>query len=123
VTTTASSSDTKSTHVWLEDTHIALRRPKSAQANNKQITFVSALDQRSKQGYDVLLFRPPAAIGKRAKAVTLYEGNWHKLEHDSVTRQPYPGVTRLDIHEFDRESLPSDGEQGPESSDEEPTAP
>ena len=70
----ASSSDTRSTHIWLEDTHIALRRAKSAQANNEQITFVSALDQRNKQGYNILLFRPSATIGKRAKAVTLYGG-------------------------------------------------
>ena len=35
---------------------------------------------------------PPAATGKRAKAVTLYEGNWHELEHDRATRQPYLGV-------------------------------
>jgi hypothetical protein len=72
--------------------HVALRRPRSAQPNNKRITFVSALDQRNKRGYDVLLFRPPAATGKRAKAVTLYEGNWHELEHDRATRQPYLGV-------------------------------
>ena len=81
------------------------------------------LDQRNKQGYDILLFRPPVATGKRAKAVTLYEGNWHKLEHNSVTKQPYLGVKRLDIHKFDGESLLSDNDQGPESSDEEPTAP
>jgi Retrotransposon gag protein len=118
-----SSSDTRSTHVWLEDTHITLRRFKSAQANNERITFVSALDQRNKWGYNVLFFRPPAATGKKAKAVTLYEGNWHKLEHDSATKQPYLGVERLNIHEFDGESLPSDNEQAPDSSDEEPTAP
>jgi hypothetical protein len=61
--------------------------------------------------------------GKRAKVVTLYEGNWHKLEHNSVTKQPYLGVEQLNIHEFDGESLPSDNEQAPDSSDEEPTAP
>jgi hypothetical protein len=92
VSTMASSSDTRSTCVWLEDMHIALRRPRLAQANNERITFVSALNQRNKRGYDVLLFRPPVAIGKRAKAVTLYEGNWHELEHDSITKQPYLGV-------------------------------
>jgi len=107
----------------LEDTHITLRRTKSAQANNERITFVSALDQRNKQGYDVLLFRPPASTGKRAKAVTLYEGQWHELEHDSITKKPYLGATRPDIHEFDGESLPSDNEQVPESPDEEPMAP
>jgi hypothetical protein len=117
------SSDTRSTHIWLEDTHVTLRRPRSAQANNERITFISALDQRNKQGYDVLLFRPPADTGKRAKAVTLYKGNWHELEHNSITRQPYLGVKRLDIHEFDGESLPSDNKQAPDSSDKEPTAP
>jgi hypothetical protein len=119
----ANSSNTRSTHIWLEDTHVTLRRPRSAQANNRRITFVSALDQRNKRGYDILLFRPLAATGKRAKAVTLYEGNWHELEHNSVTKQPYPGVEQLNIHEFDRESLPSDNEQAPDSSDKEPTVP
>jgi hypothetical protein len=119
----ASSSDTRSTHIWLKDMHIALRRPGLAQANNERITFLSTLDQRNKQGYDILLFRPPVATGKRAKAVTLYEGNWHELEHDSVTKQPYLGVEQLDIHKFNRESLPSDNEQAPDSSDEEPTTP
>jgi hypothetical protein len=103
--------------------HVALRRPRSAQANNERITFVSALDQRNKRGYNVLLFRPPAATGKRAKAVTLYEGNWHELEHNSIRKQPYLGVERLNIHKFDGESLPSDNEQAPESLDEEPITP
>jgi hypothetical protein len=119
----ASSSDTRSTRIWLEDMHVALRRPRSAQANNERITFVSALDQRNKRGYNVLLFRPPAATGKRAKAVTLYEGNWHELEHNSIRKQPYLGVERLNIHKFDGESLPSDNKQAPESLDEEPTTP
>jgi hypothetical protein len=118
----ASSSDTRSTHIWLEDTHVALRRPRSAQANNKRITFVSALDQRNKQGYNVLLFRPPATTGQQAKVVTLYEDTWYKLEHDTRTKKPYLGVKRPDIHEFDGESLPSDNKQIPESSDEEPAA-
>jgi hypothetical protein len=103
--------------------HVTLRRPRLVQANNERITFISALNQRNKRGYDVLLFRPPATSGKRTKAVTLYEGNWHELEHDSITKQPYLGVERLDIHEFDGESLPSDNKQAPDSSDEEPTAP
>jgi hypothetical protein len=90
--------------------HVALRRPRLAQATNKRITFVSALDPRNKQGYDVLLFRPPAAAGQKAKAVTLYMDNWHELEHDVRTRKPYLGVERLNIHEFDGESLPSDNE-------------
>jgi hypothetical protein len=119
----ASFSDTRSTRVWLEDTHVALRRPRSAQASNNRITFVSALDQRNKRGYDVLLFRPPAHTGQKAKAVTVYEGHWHKLKHDSRTRRPYLGIERLDIHEFDGESLLSDDERVSESSDEEPAAP
>jgi hypothetical protein len=119
----ASFSDTRSTCVWLEDTHVALRRPRSAQASNNRITFVSALDQRNKRGYDILLFRPPAHTGQKAKAVTVYEGHWHELEHDTRTRRPYLGIKRLNIHEFDRESLPSDNEQVPKSSDEEPAAP
>jgi hypothetical protein len=94
-----------------------------AQATNERITFVLALDLRNKRGYDVLLFRPPAAIGQKAKAVTLYADNWHELEHDVRTKRPYLGVERLDIHEFDGESLPSDNERVPESSDEEPTVP
>jgi hypothetical protein len=119
----ASSSDTRSTHVWLEDTHVALRRPQSAQASNERITFISALDQRNKQGYDVLLFRPPAHTGQKARVVTVYEGHWHELKHNVRTKKPYLGVKRLDIHEFDGESLPSDNDQVPESSDEEPAAP
>jgi hypothetical protein len=106
----ASSSDTRSIHIWLEDTHVALRRPRSAQASNERITFVLALDQRNKRGYDVLLFRPPASTGQKAKAVTIYEGHWHKLEHDIRTKKPYLGIEWLDIHEFDGESLPLDNE-------------
>jgi hypothetical protein len=121
--TTASSSDTRSTRIWLEDTHIALRRPQSAQASNERITFVSALDQRNKRGYNVLLFRPPAFTGQKARAVTLYEGHWHELNHDTHSRRPYLGVARPDIHEFDGESLPSDHEATVEYSDEEPALP
>jgi hypothetical protein len=119
----ASSSDTRSTRVWLEDTHVALRRPRSAQETNERITFVLALDPRNKQGYDVLLFRPPAATGQKAKAVILYANNWHELEHNVRTRRPYLGVKCLDIHEFDRESLPSDNERVPDLLDKEPAAP
>jgi hypothetical protein len=82
-----------------------------------------ALDPRNKRGYDVLLFRPPATTGQKAKAVTLYTDHWHKLKHDVQTRKPYLGVERLDIHKFDGESLPSDNERVPDLSDEEPTAP
>jgi hypothetical protein len=82
-----------------------------------------ALDPRNKRGYDVLLFRPPATTGQKAKAVTLYADHWHELEHDVRTRKPYLGVECLDIHEFNGESLPSDNEQVPDSSDEEPAAP
>jgi hypothetical protein len=123
LSTTASSSDTRSTCVWLEDTHVALRRPHSAQASNKRITFVSTLDLRNKRGYDVLLFRPPTSTGQKARAVTLYEERWHKLDHDTRSRKPYLGVPRPDIHEFDRESLPSDHEPTIEQSDKEPSLP
>jgi hypothetical protein len=90
--------------------HVTLRRPRLAQATNERITFVSALDPRNKRGYNILLFRPPATTGQKAKAVTLYVDNWHELEHDVRTRRPYLGVEHLDIHEFNRESLPSDHE-------------
>jgi hypothetical protein len=119
----ASSSDTRSTCVWLEDTHVALRRPRSAQASNERITFVSTLDPRNKQGYDVLLFRPPASTGQKARAVTLYNDRWHELDHDTRSRKPYLGVARPDIHEFDGENLPSDHEPTIEDSDEEPILP
>jgi hypothetical protein len=121
--TTASSSDTRSTRVWLEDTHVALRRTRSAQANNERITFVSALDQRNRQGYDILLFRPPVGSGKKNKAVTLFGGLWHELEHNTTSGRPYLGVSRTDIHDFDGESLPSEHEATVESSDEEPVLP
>jgi hypothetical protein len=91
-----------------------------AQATNKRITFVSALDPRNKQGYNVLLFRPPATTGQKAKAVTLYKGYWHELEHNVRTRKPYLGIECPDIHEFNGESLPSDNKRVPKSSDEEP---
>ena len=81
-----------------------------AQATNERITFISALDPRNKRGYNVLLLRPPAATGQKAKAVTLYADNWHKLEHNVQTRKPYLGVKWPDIHKFDGESLPSDNE-------------
>jgi hypothetical protein len=119
----ASSSDTRSTRVWLEDTHVTLRRPCSAQASNERITFVSALDPRNKRGYNILLFRPPASTGQKARAVTLYEDRWHELDHDTRSRKPYLGVARPDIHKFDGESLPSDHEPTIEDSDEEPILP
>jgi hypothetical protein len=81
------------------------------------------LDQRNKQGYNVLLFRPPPSIGKKTKTVTLYGGLWHKLKHDSTSKKPYFRIARPDIHKFNRESLPSEGEQITESSDKEPPAP
>jgi hypothetical protein len=121
--TTASSSDTRSTRVWLEDTHVALRRPRSAQASNERITFISALDPRNKRGYDVLLFRPPTSTNQKARAVTLYKDRWHELDHDTRSRKPYLGVARPDIHKFDGESLPSDHEPTIEDSDEEPILP
>jgi hypothetical protein len=82
-----------------------------------------ALNQRNKRGYDVLLFRPPAHTRQKARAVTVYKGHWHELEHDVRTRKPYLGIEQLDIHEFDGESLPSDNEKAPKLSDEEPAAP
>jgi hypothetical protein len=85
----ASSNDTRSIRIWLEDTYVTLRRTRSPQANNKQITFVSALDHRNKRGYNTLLFRAPTSQGKKIKAVTLYRGNWHELEHDNTLRRPY----------------------------------
>jgi hypothetical protein len=103
--------------------HVALRRPRSAQATNERITFVLALDPRNKWGYDILLFRPPAAMGQKAKAVTVFENHWHELEHNIQTRKPYLGIECPDIHKFDRESLPSDNERVPRSSDKEPTVP
>jgi hypothetical protein len=118
---TASSSDTRSTRVWLEDTHIALRRPHSAQASNERITFVLVLDPRNKRGYDVLLFRPPASTNQKARAVTLYEDRWHELDHNTRLKKPYLGIARPDIHEYNGESLPSDREVTVEHSDEEPT--
>jgi hypothetical protein len=121
--TMASSSDTRSTCIWLEDTHVALRRPRSAQTSNKRITFVSALDPRNKRGYDVLLFRPPASTGQKARAVTLYEHHWHELDHDTHSKKPYLGVPRPNIHKFDGESLPSDHEATIKYSDEEPVLP
>jgi hypothetical protein len=123
LSTTASSSDTRSTRVWLEDTHVALRRPRSAQASNERITFVSALDPRNKRGYNVLLFRPPASTGQKARAVTLYKERWHELDHDTRSKKPYLGVPRPNIHEFNGESLPSDHEPTIEYSDEEPSLP
>jgi hypothetical protein len=55
--------------------------------------------------------------------VTLYKGLWYELEHDTRTRKPYLGVERPNIHKCDGESLPSDNEWIPESSDEEPAVP
>jgi hypothetical protein len=96
---------------------------RSAQATNNRITFVSALDQRNKQGYDVLLFRPPMNSGKKNKAITLFAGLWHEVEHDTTSGRPYLGVSRADIHNFDGESLPSEHEATISSSDKEPALP
>jgi hypothetical protein len=60
--------------------------------------------------------------GKKIKAVTLYEGTWHELEHNSTSKRPYLGIIQPDIHDFNGDSLPSDNEAGKESSDKEPTA-
>jgi hypothetical protein len=70
----ASSSDTRSTRIWLEDTHVALRRTRSPQANNERITFVSTLDHRNKRGYNILLFRAPTSQGKKIKQSPYIKG-------------------------------------------------
>ena len=106
ISTTASSSDTRSTRTWLEDTHVALRRKGSPQANNSRILFLSALDSRNSRGYDVLLYRPPPSEGKKPKAVTYYQGQWHKLLHDKASNRPYLGELRDDVHDHDRDSDP-----------------
>ena len=106
ISTTASSSDTRSTRVWLEDTHVALRRKGSPQINNSRILFLSALDSRNSRGYDVLLYRPPPSEGKKPKAVTYYQGRWHELLHDRVSGKPYLGELRDDAHEHDGDSDP-----------------
>jgi hypothetical protein len=62
-------------------------------------------------------------MGQKAKAVTVFENHWHELEHNIQTRKPYLGIECPDIHKFDRESLPSDNERVPRSSDKEPTVP
>jgi hypothetical protein len=61
--------------------------------------------------YDII-YNPSVEITQlqKAKAVTIYEGHWHKLEHDIRTKKPYLGIEWLDIHEFDGESLPLDNE-------------
>jgi Retrotransposon gag protein len=81
------------------------------------------LDHRNKWGYDILLFRVPASQGKKIKAVTLYGGTWHELEHDSTSRRPYLGIIWTDIHDFNRDSLPSKNKPVEKSSDEELAAP
>jgi len=102
----ASSSDTRSTRTWLEDTHVALRRKGSPQANNSRILFLSALDSRNSRGYDVLLYRPPTVEGKKPKAVTYYQGQWCELLHDRPSGKPYLGEVRDDVHDHDGDSDP-----------------
>jgi len=106
ISTTASSSDTRSTCIWLEDTHVALRRKGSPQANNSQILFLSALDSQNSRGYDILLYRPPPTDGKKPKAVTYYQGQWHELLHDKPAGKPYLGELRDDVHEHDGDTDP-----------------
>jgi len=113
----ASSSDTRSTHIWLEDTHIALRKKGSAQANNPCILFLSALDSQNSRGYNYLLFRTTIAEGKKPRAVTYYQGQWHELLHDKQSGKPYLGEPREDIHNYDRDSNP------PSKSENEPDEP
>jgi len=102
----ASSSDTRSTRIWLEDTHVALRRKGSAQANNPCILFLSALDSQNSRGYNVLLYRPPPTKGKKPRVVTYFEGQWHELLHDKSTGKPYLGEPRDDVHEYDGDTDP-----------------
>src|SRR6266850_3038274 len=102
----ASSSDTRSTCIWLEDTHVALLKKGSAQANNPRILFVKALDSRNTRGYDYLVFRTTVAEGKKPRAVTYYQGVWHELLHDKHTGKPYLGEPREDIHDHDGDTDP-----------------
>ena len=102
----ASSSDTRSTCIWLEDTHVALQRKGSAQTNNPHILFLSALDSRNSRGYDVLLYRPPPTKGKKPRAVTYFKGQWHELLHDKLTGKPYLGEPKDDIHKYDGDTDP-----------------
>jgi len=102
----ASSSGTRITRIWLEDTHVALRKKGSPQANNSRILFLSALDSRNSRGYDVLLYRPPASEGKKPKAVTYYQGQWYELLPDKSNGKPYLGELRDNVHNHDRDSDP-----------------
>ena len=106
ISTMASSSDTRSTHIWLEDTHIALRQKGLPQANNTRILFLSALDSQNSRGYDVLLYRPPPTKGKKPRAVTHYQGQWYKLLHNKTTGKPYLGEARDDVHDHDGDTNP-----------------
>ena len=102
----ASSSDTRSTCIWLEDTHIALRKKGLAQANNPHILFLSALDSRNSRGYNYLLFRTTIAKGKKPRAVTYFQGQWHKLLHDKQSGKQYLGEPREDVHNHNGDSDP-----------------
>jgi len=102
----ASSSDTRSTRIWLEDTHVTLRRKGSPQANNSRILFLSALDSRNSRGYDVLLYRPPPTEGKKPRAVTHYQGQWYELLHNKPAGKPYLGELRDDVHDHDGDTDP-----------------
>jgi len=102
----AGSSDTRSTCIWLEDTHIALRQKGSPQANNSRILFLSALDSQNTRGYDVLLYRPPPTEGKKPEAVTHYQGQWYELLHDKPAGKPYLREPRDDAHDHDGDTDP-----------------
>src|SRR6266850_2288813 len=102
----ASSSDTRSTRIWLEDTHVTLLKKGSAQANNPRILFVTALDSQNSRGYDYLVFRTTVAEGKKPRAVTYYQGAWHELLHNKHTGKPYLREPREDIHNHDGDSDP-----------------
>jgi len=104
--TTASSSDSRTPCIWLEDTHVTLLSKGSCYANNRQILFLSALDGRNSRGYDYLLFRTTIAEGKKPRPVTLYDENWFELLHNKSTGKPYLGEPRFDIHNHDGDSDP-----------------
>ena len=95
----ASSSDTRSNHIWLTLTHIVLLQQGSAAANNPHVRRVSALDSRNSRGYNTLVYILPE--GDKPQAITLYQGQWCKLHHDRSTGQSYLGPSREDIHEHD----------------------
>ena len=92
----ASSSDTRSNHIWLTSIHIMLLWQGSAAASNPHVRRVSALDSRNSRGYNTLVYVPPE--GGKPWAITLYQGQWCKLHHNRTTGSPYLSPSREDIH-------------------------